>query len=265
MNIKTLASAIIALVLFAPSVRADSAIDFSELVHGEIVNSQYLTSHGVGISAVNIGGGPDLALAFDASLNYTRDPDLEGPPWAMGNLAGSPDNDLERFLIIGENAWDWNGDGVIDYPDDEGSRPAGSLIFDFDDPIDSFGFDLVDIEGPSEYGDDSGYVAAFFMGGVEIGRVGFGEFINSASAFYDPTIVFGNNSANRIQPITAAELGGLEFDKVEVNLGGSGAVDNLTWSNPTSSQPQIPEPITASLVFLGVVGVASQLRQRLLG
>ena len=138
---------------------ADSTytIDFEQLLHGQIVDEPI---NGVHIWADNIGGGPDLAVIFDSRKRGTADRDLEGPridgrgrirgSWSKGNLGRR--SILGNLLIIQEHGKD-NGRGMISTrPDDEGSRPAGSLFFQFDKPVNSFGFDLIDVEGPEEYG-----------------------------------------------------------------------------------------------------------------
>jgi len=211
-------------------------LDFDDLAQGEIVSSQFLQSKGVTISAINFGGGPGLAIIFD-SLNPTGgDSDLAGPSWAGGNLA-SANTVLGKILIIAENDVDSNLDGLIDSPDDEGSRPAGSIFFDFESPMCSVGFDLIDVEGPSEFGHNSGFVATFFMDGSELARVGFDQFINKNSMFFDPTVQYGDNKANRISPMTVDALSAYTgtsitaFDKVEFNLGGSSAIDNIDVSS----------------------------------
>ena len=207
-------------------------LDFDDLPQGDIASSQFLKTNGVSISAKNFGNGPGLAIIFD-SLNPTgQDYDLAGPPWEGGNLA-SGNTVLGKILIIAENDVDLDSDGLIDIPDDEGNRPAGSIYFDFEDPMCSVGFDLIDVEGPSEFGRNSGFVATFFMGGTELARVGFDQFVNENSMFYDPTVEYGNNKANRISPITVDALSTFSgtsitaFDKVEFNLGGSSAIDNI--------------------------------------
>jgi len=207
-------------------------LDFDDLPQGDIASLQFLKINGVSISAKNFGNGPGLAIIFD-SLNPTGgDNDLAGPPWEGGNLA-SGNAVLGKILIIAENDVDLDGDGLIDLPDDEGNRPAGSIYFDFIDPMCSVGFDLIDVEGPSEFGRNSGFVATFFMGGAELARVGFDQFINENSMFYDPTVEYGNNKANRISPITVDALSTFSgtsitaFDKVEFNLGVSSAIDNI--------------------------------------
>ncbi len=154
---------------------------------------------------------------------------------------------LGNLLIIAENDTDADGDGRIDIPDDERGRPAGSLFFDFTIPITSFGFDLIDVEGPQEFG--SGFVA-FFFGGQELDRIGFGDLSG-----LDPSVVFGDSTANRILPITAASLGIEPFQRVEINLGGSAAVDNIV-ATP------VPEPATWLLLGAGLAALLRLRRRR---
>jgi hypothetical protein len=229
-------------VAFLAAPARASVVTFNSLSHGQIVTNQFAASHGLTISANNINRPHDLAIIFDSLQTNTADPDLEGPPWSGGNL---PSNTvLNDMLILAENDVDVIAPfGFIDDPDDEGSRPAGDLIFSFASPITAFGFDIVDVEGVM---DENGFIS-FFLGGVPQGVVNFSQFV-TPGMFFDPTVDFEDHSANRIKTITAAQLGSSGFDRVVVRMGGSGALDNLV----------IPEPTGLALL----AGTASLLSRR---
>lgn len=238
-----------AIVAIGGTTNADAGmITFDDLQHGEIVANQYLSSDGLVISAVNYARSFDLAIAFDTENPNTADPDLQGPPWLMGNLA--PGTTLNEILVIAENDIDVDGNpGILDDPDDEGARPAGELVFDFDAPITSFGFDIVDIEW---VGEEPGSVT-FYNGAVPVGSVNFVDLITPASLFFDDSIEFGDMSANRIDPISAVTLAAVEFDRVVISLGGSGGIDNVTYT-------RVPSP--GSLALLAVAALASRRGRR---
>ena len=216
-------------------------ITFDGLVHGELVTTQI---DGITISAINFSFGigqptdhPNLAIGFDTGLTGTRDPDLEGPSWDGGNL--TPDEllnlELGTVIIIAENSVGI-GDGIADFPDDEGNRPAGMLIFDLDNPVNAVGFDLIDIEG-IDTGQEPGHFVTFYLDGTVIDSIAFADFLDGGA--YDQDAEFGNNTVNRIAPIGGFGL----FDRIEITLGGSGAVDNLVL---------LPAPGVLGLVGLGL-------------
>jgi hypothetical protein len=229
----------LALSLLGASAAQALSLDFESLSHGEVVKA------GLGdvqIDALNPNRGFDLAVGFDTSLSGTADLDLEmGGGWSSGNIAGER---LGTILILQEN--DLGCDvGICSNPDDEGRRPAGDLSFAFGTSVLDFGLDLVDIDNALV---EDGSLE-FFDGAASV-TISFAEFIDPKSAFYDDTIEFGNNSANRISPLSAKALGLEEIDGVTVHLGGSGGVDNLTGTI-------VPEPSTAILSLLGLMGLAS--------
>lgn len=222
------AMAMIACAGVAFSASAE-VIDFSTLSHGEVVNSQF-SSMGVNISAINFNQSFDLAVAFNTSLSGTSDPDLEGP-WSMGNTDLS--TDLGNVLIIQEN-------DIID-PDDEGGRPAGQLIFDFDMSIQSFGFFVVDVEGSTV----ENSMIEFFSGGSSVGMIDFADF--EAGGAYDNGAIYGNNSINSIGELSI----GAEFDRVVITAGGSMGFDNVSFT--------VPAP--GALALLGM-GMGAMTRRR---
>lgn len=236
----------VAALLFAPaSTHADITIDFDSLLHGEIVTNQV---PGVAISAINPNRDHDLAIIFDTNERDTEDDDLEGPGWDFGNLPSR--TDLGNLLIISENDR-LNDRGLIARPDDEGSRPAGSLLFDLDVNGLSVGFDLVDVESPETRGGS----VELWLDRALVGAVAFADFLDDTSDFYDPTVEFGNRSANRISPIAFNDAtGGLaEFNRVVFNMGGSGGIDNIVLT-------QVPAPASFALLAMG--GLVCTRRRR---
>lgn len=224
-------------------------IDFNDQQPGTIIDNEY-ADEGVTINVQRTSSGPAVATLYNTGRTGEPDPDLQRP-FARGNLgsAGPGGN----VLIIPENDTDRNNDGRVDQPNDEGSRPSGQFSFNFAVPITQFGFDLVDVEGPAEYNNNAGYFASFYLNGNLEARVGFGSFVDPSSPFYDPTVRFGDNSANRIQPITARAVGLPFFDRVVLNFGGSGGTDNIFFT-------PIPEP--SSLMLLAGVPALAMLRRR---
>lgn len=246
---------VIAVAAFAalPGVCAASVttqFTFDSLVHGEILDGQFEPA--LSVTGVNPNRPFDLIAGFDTTLTGTADPDLEGPPpgaWDGGNLA--PTEILNRVLIIAENNTG-AGDGILDNPDDEASRPnAGTISLQFGGTVDSFGFDVIDIEGALVEQSS----LDFYAFGVLVTTVSFADFVDNSSSFFQTGVDFGDNHANRISPLTALQLGGT-FDRVDINFGGSAAIDNVI---VTSDFP-IPAPTTAAA--LGVAGMLAGRRRR---
>ncbi len=248
----------LALALFGLGTSSAGIITFDSIAHGEEATTQI---PGLTISAINFSNGtidnagdhPNMALGFDSGETGTRDDDLEGPPWAGGNLSAADLATLElgTMIIIAENSFDVRNndtgapgsDGLVDNPDDEGNRDAGVISFEFDSAITSVGFDLVDVEGIGP-GQEPGNFAVFFMGGAAIDTVSFEEFL--AAGAYDQGAVFGNNTVNRIAPIGGFGM----FDRVDITLGGSGAVDNLVFGVP------VPGVVGLLALGLGLLGLS---------
>ncbi|MEL6797916.1 MAG: PEP-CTERM sorting domain-containing protein [Planctomycetota bacterium] len=224
---------------------AAQTFTFDSIAHGEILTNQFAPA--MTMSGQNFNRSFDILAGFDTNAMGTSDPDLQGPPWSAGNLAISDtETNLGTAVILAENDLDANGDGILDDPDDEGRRPAGLMDLGFASPIPVFGLDIIDIEGRvREFSS-----LDFFAGGLLVGSVAFEDFEDPASPYFDPSVVFGNNTANRISPIAATDFGVAGFDRVVINIGGSSAYDTFV----------VPAPASAALLGLG--GLAAARRRR---
>ena len=244
MNKNKLLKALIApLLLAAPA--ADAAlmtIDFedfgaTDFEHGTVVNSQYASAPygNLTISASNFTG-PDLAVVFDTRLTGTQDPDLEDP---FSNGSGLGTARPGNVLIIQENGTGCD-DGTCNSPDDEGSRPAGSLTFAFQQAVDLISLDFFDIENFAGNDEDSN------QPGTEIRF--FDQFDNElfAGSYFVP----GTGGDNTWDQLAFNGITGVY--RLEVNLYGSGAVDNLVYN-------VVPVPAAVWLfgsALIGFIGFA---------
>lgn len=231
---KTLAAGA-ALLLVSGAASAD-VLDFNSLEAGTFVSNQFGDSNGVFIGANNPNRDFDVATIYDSLGSGGADPDLEGPPWEGGNLA--PDRvSLGMMLIIAENIDDRDGDGLIDSPDDEGSRPAGSLIFEFTTVQTELGFDVIDLED-TELGS-----IELWLGRDQQTVIQFADFLDSNSPYYDASVDYGDNHANRLHILgPTSDIG---YDRLVINLGGSAAIDNVVFA--------VPAPGTLALAAAGLV------------
>lgn len=221
------------------------------IVARQIIDDEY-ASLGVMIQTAN-AGSPDLGVAFNSASPTGGDDDL-GTPGTIGNAMSES---FGNILIIQENGGASNGMINVD-PDDEGSRPAGYHTFTFGRPITSVGFVLIDIEGPEEIMDGANPTSGLiklFDDGTLVGKVSFAHFIDPISSFYDPSVMFGNNSVNRIDPILASDFGAASFNQVVFSFGGSGGLDEVTFA-------PVPEPGTLLLIGSGLVGLGMGTRRR---
>lgn len=280
--------------LLAAAPAQSLTLDFESFEHGEVVADR-VASHGDWtLVADNPNRSFDIAAAFDTGVSGSADPDLEmGTGWSGGNV--DPDTQLGNILILQENSTGCST-GVCSNPDDEGSRPAGSLLFLFDETFTVASIDLVDVElgaicddghdgrGEHGWGREHGFWHKTHRGshgrehglwhklhngnrgprgadaGSEDGTIRFfnlvdGE-VDTLVAEYTfreladlfPDVEFGNNTVNHID---FGEIG--PFNAVEIDLGGSGGIDNLV---------VVPEPATFSLLSLGLAGLGVAGRRR---
>ena len=240
--------AITTIVVLLPHAALATLVTFDEpgLVHGTVVDTDFAALGITSITTTNIGGGPDLGVIFDSDFaGSTSDSDLLNP-WAGGNLMG--DTSAGNILIIQENSTGC-GDDVCNNPDDEGSRPAGDFDIVFAQPQLSFGFDLFDVDNATA--EDGNIV---FYDGASSFTVEWTDLEDgSGSPFEVAGVVYGDNFANRIPEILPADVGLTQFDRIVINMGGSGAIDNLLF---------VPEPATGVLVLGGLALLGATRRRR---
>jgi hypothetical protein len=191
-----------------------------------------LAHRGFRISASNAAAGPDLAVAFDSNSRETSNPRLEGPnnydrkKWVGGNI--DPRLNLGTLLILQEHGYDAEG-FVSTWPEAQATNPAGQISFGFTRPVQGFGFDVVGCEGPEAPGLDSGFYIELFYHDDLIGRVGFSEFLDTKSIWFDADnpARFGPRSANRVPPMRAEPFGAELIDRATIHLGGPAAIGSI--------------------------------------
>lgn len=86
-----------ALLLASPALAL--TLDFEEFDHGDIVTG----SQGVVITTTNIGGGPDIGVAFDTTETSTSDTDLQfNSPGISGGESGWTQRNLAPTTFLGK-------------------------------------------------------------------------------------------------------------------------------------------------------------------
>ncbi len=231
-----------AAVLGAHSTSVAGLIDFEQYTTGEEIGGAI--APGVTLGIVNYNGELNMGVAWDAN-GFLHKPKVRGSqtPWLAGNLQGG--YDPGQGLMI-------QGIGSV-IPRPEGKRAAGEYLFSFDMELDSFGFDFFDIDGEKEFVSPNGYFVSFFSGDDMVGGITFTDLITPGGTFYDASYGFGEASANRLATVTAAQVGGT-FDRVRINQGGSGFIDNVRYS-------VVPTPASAALVLPMLGGMLLRRRQ----
>jgi hypothetical protein len=213
-------------------------VDFEGYKPGQTVE---FAGFGNGIFAVNaVGNSGDASNATVLNTEATSDGNFKYK-YATGNLKSSR---LRKVLIV---------------PTTDGSTTAdpagGQLTLTFFSPLKSFGFDALDVD----VADAPNTFVTFRFQGQDLagGPIPFSEFKKSSSPFKRTTVQWGNRSANRIAPFSAAQLGSPDgIDEVVFDFPSEFAVDNIAYRvNP------IPEP-TAVGLLLGLPALTMLRRRR---
>ena len=240
MRLNKILAGIGTLALTSVAVADWQPIDLAKFSHGQVLDRA--TTGPATLHALNFHNADSRLVAFDTRHRGTRDPDIEGPngedgTWAAGNL--NADDVLGTVLIIQsiDDAFAGYTDAdrtAVVQPDDEerhrdGVQPgAGEITLKLDREVSAVRFTLIDVEQTEAFENQTASYVVFACGEKQV-TVAFAEFIDADSAFYDPSIRFGDHSANRLPAVTAAELGLPWIDQVVINLGGSGAVGGLSY------------------------------------
>ncbi len=177
---------------------------------GQIFDDEY-SSWGLNITADNYhpdANHPNMAMAFNSASPTGGDSDLAA-------------SDLGMIMILSE-------DGDSSDPDDEGSRPAGVINFNFNFYLNSGSMSFLDIEEDSH----------------ELRLYDTDTLLHTY--ILDPT----ENNGRRTQ-----DFSGFDFNRIEVYFAGSGAITGLE-VNP------VPEPATMMLFGLGLLGLARLGRKK---
>jgi hypothetical protein len=207
-------------------------VDFEGYKVGQTVE---FAGFGNGIFAVSAAGNSGGGDATILDTEKTADGNFKYK-YATGNLKSSR---LRKVLIV---------------PTDTGGPTAdpagGQLTLTFFSPLKSFGFDVVDVD----VADAPNTFVTFRLNGSDIQTIPFSDFKNAASPFKRTTVQWGNRSANRIAPLTSAQLGS-DFDEVVFDFPSEMAFDNINY------RVQVPEP-TAVGMLLGLPALTMLRRRR---
>lgn len=186
---------------------------------GSHITNQY-AAYGVLISGQNDNPNhPDKAITFDSNNPTGNDFDLGSPNAAFGGpgigsgggpgMPGENSVPLGNLIIIAENDFDGNNDGLVDDPDDEAG--GGQLVFDFTGPTEVTSITLIDL--------DDGTGGSVFVTEDVSGNV---------TAFPIPDL--GENSVETI-PVGIGAV-----DQFVVDFNSSGAVAKITYCPSTATQ-----------------------------
>ena len=198
--------------------------DFGDLANGTVITNQW-SKYGICVSALNTGGGPNIAMIIGSEdedeLDAANDRDLGTPNAVFGGpgvggggdgdpAAGTNDTGLGNLLIISE-------DGVSDPPDDEAG--GGHLIFMFSTPVDIENVQLVDIDT----NETTGVVCT-----TPAGLIPF------------TMLPLGNNS------VQVVDINTNNVTKLEIKFPSSGAVANICFKQPLCVLPEADQPVCPS-------------------
>jgi hypothetical protein len=172
---------------------------------GSILHDQ-LEAMGIELTASNANSAhPDLPILFDSANPTGGDPDLATPGYGAGN--DDPAAESQRYvLILAENDWDGNADGLIDVPDDEAL--GGVLTMRFAESMVFHSAGVLDVDGTE---------------GSEFRLFGAGGEVLSIL----PLAPLGDNSLQQVAPANPV----LDVRRIELHLGNGIATGSGAWAD----------------------------------
>ena len=259
-------------IFMSSSAFAFTNIGFENLVNGQVVDDEYVLSDGVTISAINLNKNFDFAVVLDTGA-ADRDDDLEAPfrDFIESDFVDSSDQAAQSFsgdvrdgnngiiepgniLIIQENNIGCS-DGICDEPDDEANRPNGQFDIEFDNPVFLTSIDFFDVEVEEDNSPEA-QITLTTVTGSEIfftpntgGNFEYtaGMQTASGSVFAAP----GPYNTWDRQFFNVAEV-----MMITINMGGSGGIDNILFS-----ENKIPAPASIALTALGLLLLRRKIRR----
>jgi len=232
------------------------------------------TNFGVTISATNSmatdPGDHNLAVLFNTNLTGTRDRDMEddfdaGPdgtglihPQIASITAHRPGHVLmiqEHYVGDCSDGKRCVNSGDTGKADDEGARPAGEIVFEFDELVNVHSLDFFDVENPEAgpppqilgFQDDGDDIADFMVAVPETGGE-VGSNCGTGSAEHQCETHFNRVTFNFTN-----------INRLVVEMGGSGGIDNLYGSRDMTTQ--IPEPGPLAVFATGFLALVVARRR----
>jgi hypothetical protein len=223
-------------------------LDFDAVGDGTIVSDGTSSSglyNGITISALNTGGGPNLAVTYNSEGAIGRDSDLEenrrASRFTNGETGAGGFTGFGNLLIVQENNTGCSTGGNCDNPDDEAG--GGVLRFAFEQLHLFQTFDYFDVDGAPDQQAESIAVKLFTTVGFD-----WSDPVNGTDVLMvDDLLSTGGDNTFRTHTFDTPEfVYGIEFA-----FSSSGAIDNLVLETP-SFQTEIPAP-GAVLILLSAI------------
>jgi hypothetical protein len=237
------------------SAASAAVIDFESYSLGTIIDSEYAPQ--LTVSAVNASSGPDVAVIFDTANPTGGDLDLGGP-FGTNDSGLSNNYNPGNVLIIHET----NNCNALtcEDPDDEGSRNAGAFYFDFASAITLESIDFFDIEtGESaKKGWDKGLKKGWDKGLKKGIRNGIRLFDEDDHEILPNTFFVPDTGGDNMWAQLLFGVDGVK--RIELNMGGSGAIDNITFT--AAEMPHLPVPAAVWLFGSGLIGLVGFARRK---